>query len=696
MGSMDNATNVTAVLGLSSPDGASSWIVSSPVPATWPAVLNKGESAFFTWTCQAAAGGTLQVTVTASGDHVLPVTVPLTPITPAVASGQMPIYDAELTATLFIPSTAARGRPVIFSVRVGNFSMVSASNVVPLGRTWSGCGVPSELRFDYVTGGTLISVSGPYPACPISLNPGQETVFTWTATAADQGAMDISVDLTASGTGVPMSVVHASATDRLTVKDLCAQLFLNPERVSLGQNVAVIGRITACGPETEPNVVPLSYTAVGCGLPADISVSPPAGGNVFLLSGPTPGCSVTLLSGASAYFTWMLTTTKTGRVDVTVTFTGLGVGEPYPKAAATAELEIQAPAQLSVTLWSEPAETVPFQQNVAVYLGITNLGEATADSVSPLPQSFTGTGALTLLPCPSGIACPETGGESVISIMGGTTQVFTWVYRVDQPGYVVISSAAAGIDFNTAQPIQSGAALLPLLLPNPSVLSVTLTGAAKLVQGQEFAVRADLINPTDLRVCQAELSAGGFRALLNGSPEHVTIISVDPLIPRCYEVCADCAIGGELNCCRREFTITLRLSESVPLGSALLSLSLAGNDSEGVGIIGVGYPMPVEISSGMPGIRAIEPNPFRLSRGVEARITFVVSPEQSGKPVALGIYTVTGELVATLVEGAFGPGIHEAVWDGRNQGGKTVASGVYILLLQAQPGRDVAKLGVIK
>lgn len=77
------------------------------------------------------------------------------------------------------------------------------------------------------------------------------------------------------------------------------------------------------------------------------------------------------------------------------------------------------------------------------------------------------------------------------------------------------------------------------------------------------------------------------------------------------------------------------------------------------------------------------PNPFFRS----TRIPFDLT--QSGD-VVLRIYTPHGRLVRTLVAGQRGVGWHEVEWDGRDNMGREVASGVYFFSLKA-PGVEESR-----
>jgi hypothetical protein len=62
------------------------------------------------------------------------------------------------------------------------------------------------------------------------------------------------------------------------------------------------------------------------------------------------------------------------------------------------------------------------------------------------------------------------------------------------------------------------------------------------------------------------------------------------------------------------------------------------------------------------------------------KITFMLGGEGQ-VPVDLKIFDVTGRLVRTVADRSFGPGLNSVVWDGRNDYGANVATGVYFYLL---------------
>lgn len=70
------------------------------------------------------------------------------------------------------------------------------------------------------------------------------------------------------------------------------------------------------------------------------------------------------------------------------------------------------------------------------------------------------------------------------------------------------------------------------------------------------------------------------------------------------------------------------------------------------------------------------PNPFNP----ETTIHFDLATETS---VTLRVYDMTGQVVRTLVHGSLAPGNYTQLWDGRNEAGIKVGSGVYFYELQA-------------
>jgi hypothetical protein len=88
---------------------------------------------------------------------------------------------------------------------------------------------------------------------------------------------------------------------------------------------------------------------------------------------------------------------------------------------------------------------------------------------------------------------------------------------------------------------------------------------------------------------------------------------------------------------------------------------------------GISEPGPAPAVA-VPAFHAPRPNPFNPA----ATLSFEVPGETRGaRPVSLAIYDATGRLVRRLVSAQVGTGSHSVVWDGRDQEGRSLGSGVY-------------------
>jgi len=87
------------------------------------------------------------------------------------------------------------------------------------------------------------------------------------------------------------------------------------------------------------------------------------------------------------------------------------------------------------------------------------------------------------------------------------------------------------------------------------------------------------------------------------------------------------------------------------------------------------------------------PNPFNSNTIIKFEITGT-----SGEAVqaSLKIYNILGEKVKTLFEEAKYPGHHSVTWDGTNERGEKVASGVYLYRLSAGKYSETKKMTLLK
>ncbi|MCJ7576992.1 MAG: T9SS type A sorting domain-containing protein, partial [candidate division Zixibacteria bacterium] len=90
------------------------------------------------------------------------------------------------------------------------------------------------------------------------------------------------------------------------------------------------------------------------------------------------------------------------------------------------------------------------------------------------------------------------------------------------------------------------------------------------------------------------------------------------------------------------------------------------------------------------------PNPFNPT----TRIPFTVHGSQfmvrRPIPTTLKIYNILGQLVKVLVDEEKVAGAYTTYWDGKDQNGQPVSSGIYFYKLEAGDFTEVKKMVLIK
>jgi len=94
-------------------------------------------------------------------------------------------------------------------------------------------------------------------------------------------------------------------------------------------------------------------------------------------------------------------------------------------------------------------------------------------------------------------------------------------------------------------------------------------------------------------------------------------------------------------------------------------------------VIGGGSVTAVGNGPALPALHQNIPNPFNPVT------TIAYDVPNAGTHVAIRIYDTTGRLVRTLVDRKEAAGSHDVTWDGRDQFGTAVSSGVYFYKMTA-------------
>lgn len=83
------------------------------------------------------------------------------------------------------------------------------------------------------------------------------------------------------------------------------------------------------------------------------------------------------------------------------------------------------------------------------------------------------------------------------------------------------------------------------------------------------------------------------------------------------------------------------------------------------------------------------PNPFNSS----TTITFTIP---SDTPATLAIYSISGQKVRELMNGTQSAGTHSAIWNGRDERGNPVSSGIYFARLETGKQAQIRKMLIVK
>jgi len=136
--------------------------------------------------------------------------------------------------------------------------------------------------------------------------------------------------------------------------------------------------------------------------------------------------------------------------------------------------------------------------------------------------------------------------------------------------------------------------------------------------------------------------------------------SADPVF--CDAVAGDCTLHHSSPC------LPGRHPDGVPCG-------LIG--AEPIGCPATGVEVPIAPREAIH-LSIAGPNPFRDA----VRIAYDLSGS-NGRPIDVAIYDPAGRCVRSLVRGERDPGPHQIVWDGTDEGGAVLPSGVYFCRFRA-------------
>jgi immune inhibitor A len=147
---------------------------------------------------------------------------------------------------------------------------------------------------------------------------------------------------------------------------------------------------------------------------------------------------------------------------------------------------------------------------------------------------------------------------------------------------------------------------------------------------------------------------------------------------------------GSLN--KRDFTPTTDPSSSLS-GDRFSGVSVRGITQNATGV------MSADISVGLStrGIVYAYPNPYRLTETLPLRIVFLPDPgPEQPLSFSVRIFNLEGDLVRVLESAAETTGNGTALWDARDESGRTVEPGVYFYAVESSGQEATGTIGISK
>jgi hypothetical protein len=240
-----------------------------------------------------------------------------------------------------------------------------------------------------------------------------------------------------------------------------------------------------------------------------------------------------------------------------------------------------------------------------------------------------------------------------------------------------------------AAPIEAGAAILFTTVQptDPDVTWLVLTGSeiddSIGGNGDGIAQIGETVGLTLELTSVGGTAASGVSVELTAGESMLTVVDGTAALP-------DIPAGGSSQNLTDPLTFTV--SETVPDTVATLWATVTANDGTYVGSGRVDIHIDLSatgVSDEVPSVFSLRPgypNPFAGTTRLELALP---SPER----VVARVYSPSGRLVRTLADKSMPAGEHMLAWDGRDEHGVQVASGVYFVRLQA--GSDTASRKVV-
>ena len=437
-----------------------------------------------------SGGVTNSADVTGTDPAGDPITSPTSSST--LAAPATPGLSVVKTAS---PAALAAGEVITYSFKVTNTGNVTETNAAIVEGAFSGTG-------------TLSAVT--CPAGAASLLPSASVTCTakYTVTQADVDSGNLKNSATATAnppTGVsgptvsPPSTanVPTAAAPALTLAKTASPATVN----AAGQTITYSFVITNTGNVTETNATVVEGKFTGTGTLS--SVSCPAGA-ASLAPGDQVTCTATYTVTQADIDAGTLSNTATAHATPPT-----GTPGPTVSPASTVVVNEPATAALSVVKTASPTTVNAAGDKVTYSFAVTNTGNVTIDGVTINDSSFSGTGTLSAITCPTGAAALAPAATITCTATYKVTQRDLDAGTVTNTADATGTSPAGGTITSPGSTATVSATAAPALTIDKTVSPGTVTAAGQSVTYSFTVTNTGTVTMHEITVDDATFSGTG-------------------------------------------------------------------------------------------------------------------------------------------------------------------------------------------
>ncbi|MFF2660183.1 hypothetical protein ACFVUH_22845 [Kitasatospora sp. NPDC058032] len=467
-----------------------------------------------------------------------PVSPPSEVTVPAPSDPKLTVVKSASTGKL------VAGEAITYTFEVKNTGNVTLNDVKVTEGTFTGSG-------------TLSPVTCP-AAEAASLAPGATMICTatYTVTQADVDAGSIKNTATATGTP-PTGPPPVSPPSEVTITEppapaLAVAKTSSTEKLVAGEKITYSFRVTNTGNVTLKDVKVTDGPFTGTGT-LDPVVCPAEAASL------APGATVTCTAG----YTVTQADVDAGSVKNSATGTGTPPrGEPpvSPPTGTTITTTDQPGLSVVKTGHSSKPDELVVGEQVRYDFTVTNTGNVTLKDVQVTEGTFTGTGTLSPVTCPSAEAA---------SLAPGATMTCTATYTVTQAdvdaGSIKNAATATGTPPRGEPPVSPPSETIVPAPEKPALAVVKTSSTGTLVAGERITYKFAVTNTGNVTLKDVRITEGQF----TGSGK------LDPVV--CPKEAASLAPGATV-LCTAGYTVT---QADVDAGSVKNTATATGTPPKG-------------------------------------------------------------------------------------------------------------------